>query len=140
MNYFTIISADEFRKNKENFPNYREILHGIGSIRYCKAEVFRECVLGTIRIPQKNEKRQPLIAFGFYMTEQNITFIEDTGDVKHWLDKQVEKIQNVQSPDHFLLQLLEQRVESDVLYLSHFEKEMENMEDTLLHGIPKDLY
>ncbi|MCI7130467.1 MAG: magnesium transporter [Lachnospiraceae bacterium] len=74
------------------------------------------------------------------MTEQNITFIEDTGDVKRWLDKQVEKIQNVQSPDHFLLQLLEQMVESDVLYLSHFEKEMENMEDTLLHGIPKDFY
>ena len=140
MNYFTIISADEFRKNKEKFPNYREIIHSIGSIRYCKAEVFKECVLGTIRIPQKNEKRQPLIAFGFYMTEQNITFIEDTGDVKRWLDKQVEKIQNVQSPDHFLLQLLEQMVESDVLYLSHFEKEMENMEDTLLHGIPKDFY
>lgn len=57
MNYFTIISADEFRKNKEKFPNYREILHSIGSIRYCKAEVFKECVLGTIRIPQKNEKR-----------------------------------------------------------------------------------
>ena len=74
------------------------------------------------------------------MTEQNITFIEDTGDVKRWLDKQVEKIQNVQSPDHFLLQLLEQMVESDVLYLSHFEKEMENMEDTLLHGIPKEFY
>ena len=25
MNHFTIMSADEFRKNQENFPNYREI-------------------------------------------------------------------------------------------------------------------
>ena len=25
MNNFTIMSADEFRKNQENFPNYREI-------------------------------------------------------------------------------------------------------------------
>ena len=35
---------------------------------------------------------------------------------------------------------MEQIIESDGLYLSHFEKEMENMEDTLLHGIPKDFY
>ncbi|MCI7130466.1 MAG: hypothetical protein MSA09_07920 [Lachnospiraceae bacterium] len=53
MTYFTIISADEFRKNKEKFPNYREILHSIGSIRYCKAEVFTECVLGQSEFHRK---------------------------------------------------------------------------------------
>lgn len=34
------------------------MLHSLGSIRYCKAELFKECILGTIRLPQKNEQKK----------------------------------------------------------------------------------
>ncbi|WP_405320841.1 CorA family divalent cation transporter [Frisingicoccus sp.] len=140
MNRITIMSGDEFRAKKDLFPNCKELLHSMGSIRYCKAEVYSDCVLGMFRIPQKNEQRRPSMTFEFYMTEDQIVFIEDTGDAKRWLEKQVNKIQNVQSPDHFLLQLMEQIIENDVLYLLHFEKEMEKMEDDLLKGVSKDFY
>lgn len=138
--FLTILNIDEFRERKEQFHQYKEFLHSLGSIRYCKAEVFRECILGTLRIPQKSEERQPQITLGFYMTDTSLVFVEDTGDFKRWIEKQIDRIQNVQSPDQLLLQLMEQMVENDILYLSHFEKQMENMEDMLLHGIPKDFF
>lgn len=139
--FFMIISTDEFREKKEDFPHYKELLHNLGvSIRYCKAEIFADCVLGTIRIPQKSEHRQAQMSFGFYMTEEELIFIEDTGDLKQWMERQTDKIQEVQSPDQLLLQTMEQMIEKDILYLSHLEKKMENMEDMLTHGIPKDFF
>lgn len=49
----TIIQEDEFRELKKDFPHDNELLHSIRSIRYCKAEVFRDCILGTLRVPEK---------------------------------------------------------------------------------------
>lgn len=138
--FFSIMSTDEFREKKDDFSHYKELLRSLGFIRYCKAEIFGDCVLGTIRVPQKSEYRESQMSFGFYMTEEKLIFIEDTGDLKTWLEQQVEKLQEVQSPDQFLLQMMEQIIEKDILYLSHLEKEMENMEDLLAHGIPKNFF
>ena len=38
--FFTFMSTAEFHKCKEQLPYYKELLHCLGSIRYCKAEVF----------------------------------------------------------------------------------------------------
>lgn len=136
----TILSAAELRGAGERFPYYRELLHSLGSIRYCKAELFKSCILGTLRVPQKSAQRAPLMSFGFYLTEGSLYFIEDTGDLKKWVDKQLNMLQEPQSPDQLLLQLMERMIENDVLYLSHLEKEAEELEDTLNRGLPKDFF
>ena len=136
----TIMQTERFHEKKEEFPHYKELLHSLGSIRYCKAEVFRNCILGTLRIPQKNEKRRPLISFGFYLTENTLYLIEETGDLKRWVEKHTDRFQNLKSSDLILLQLMEQMIETDTLYLSYLEKEMEEMEDTLLHGSVNDFF
>lgn len=51
--FFTFMSTAEFHKCKEQLPYYKELLHCLGSIRYCKAEVFKNCIIGTLRLPQK---------------------------------------------------------------------------------------
>ncbi|MDY5577997.1 MAG: CorA family divalent cation transporter [Lachnospiraceae bacterium] len=135
-----ITNADEFREEKGNYIHYKELLHSLGSIRYCKAEMYRDCIWGTLRIPQKSKQREPLLSFGFYMTEHILFFIEDTGDLKKWVEKQIDRIQGFQSPDQLLLQFMELMVENDILYLSHLEKEMGAMEDALNHRIPKDFF
>lgn len=136
----TIMNIDEFREKKESFPHHKELLHNLGSIRYCKAEIFKDCILGTLRIPQKSEHRQPQLSFGFYMTRDALFFIKDTGELKRWVEKQVDMIQDLQSPDQILLQFMEKMIENDILYLSHLEKEMETMEDALIHGISEDFF
>ena len=52
--FFTVMSTAEFHEYKEQLPYHKELLHCLGSIRYCKAEVFKSCIIGTLRLPQKS--------------------------------------------------------------------------------------
>ena len=79
--FFTVMSTAEFHECKEQLPYYKELLHCLGSIRYCKAEVFKNCIIGTLRLPQKSEQRSPQLSFGFYLTGQSLLFVEDVGDL-----------------------------------------------------------
>ena len=138
--FLVLISEDEFREQKGQFYHSKEMLHSIGTIRYCKAEVFKECILGTLRIPEKSEKRECLLSFGFYMTDETLYLLEKTGNLKHWIEKHVGKWKELQTPDQCLLQIMEQMIEHDILYLSHLEQEMVNMEDELAQGISEDFF
>lgn len=135
-----IMRTEEFREKKDGFSHHKEMLHSLGSIRYCKAEVFPNCILGTFRIPEKSEERQPLFAFGFYLTKQKLTLIEDAGDLKRWMGKQSARLKDLKSADQLLLQVIELLTENDILYLSHIEKKMEEMEDALTHHVPDDFF
>lgn len=63
------------------------------------------------------------------MTKQEFFLIEDTGDIKHLMKKMEKRMQSAKTPDQCLLLIMEQMIESDILYLSHLEKEMEEMEE-----------
>ena len=75
--FFTIMSTAKFREKREQFTYHKEMLHSLGSIRYCKAEQFRDCMIGTIRLPQKNDHKKVQLAFGFYLTGDKVYFVED---------------------------------------------------------------
>ena len=136
----TLITADEFRTMKDRFPHHKEMLRSLGSVRYCKAEAYRDYIWGTLRIPNKNEARLPQICLLFYMTEQELIFIEDSGELKPWVKSQLTKLNNASTPELLLLQFMQLAVENDILYLSHIEKELDVMEDSLLTDIPDDFF
>ena len=138
--FFTVMSTAEFNECKEQLPYYKELLHSLGSIRYCKAEVFKNCIIGTLRLPQKSEQRSPLLSFVFYLTGQSLLFVEDVGDLKLWVDKRISMFQELNSPAQLLLQFMEQMIEDDVLYLSHIESETEKMEDNISSGSSADFF
>ncbi|MGE9881207.1 CorA family divalent cation transporter [Faecalicatena contorta] len=140
LQFLTIIKEDEFRELKKDFPHDKELLHSIRSIRYCKAEVYQDCILGTLRVPKKNEKRTSQISCGFYMTDKELFLIECNGDLKHWIEKKEEQFQQLKSPDQFLLKMMEVMIENDLLYLLHLEKEIEKMEDQLIKNVPDDFF
>ncbi|MGN0328745.1 MAG: CorA family divalent cation transporter [Lachnospira sp.] len=135
-----IMDLEEFKRQNNKFPHLNEFTNSLNAVRYCKMEIFKECILGTIRVPQKSEQRNPLITFGFYIREDKLYLIDDTGELKRWIKKQMGKLQELKSPDYVLLQILEQMIEDDILYLSHLEKEMEIMEEGLLHEIPEKFF
>lgn len=140
LHFLTIMQQDELCEQKKDFPHDNELLHSIRSIRYCKAEVFRDCILGTLRVPEKNEKRTPQVICGFYMTDKELFLIEDSGELKHWIEKKEEQFQDMKSPDQFLLKMMELMIENDLLYLLHLEKEIEKMEDQLIKGVSNNFF
>lgn len=140
IHFLTILREDEFRELKKVFPHDNELLRSIRSIRYCKAEVFRDCILGTLRVPEKNEIRTPHVVCGFYLTDKELFLIEDSGKLKHWIEKKEEEFQELKSPDQFLLKMMELMIENDLLYLLHLEKEIEKMEDQLIKSVPDNFF
>lgn len=140
LQFLTIVQEDELCELKKDFPHDNELLHSIRSIRYCKAEVYQDCILGTLRVPEKNEKRTSQISCGFYMTDKELYLIECNGDMKHWIEKKEEQFQQLKSPDQFLLKMMEVMIENDLLYLLHLEKEIEKLEDQLIKGVPDNFF
>lgn len=110
------------------------MLHSLGSIRYCKAELFKECILGTIRLPQKNEQKKAQLSFGFYLTGRKAFFVEDEGKMKAWIEKQTEMFQEVDTPKQLLLRIMEHMIEEDTLYFSHMESELDKLEEKISGG------
>lgn len=138
--FFSVISAAELNEFKEQLPYYKEFLQCLGSIRYCKAEAFKDCVIGTLRLPQKSERRSPELSFGFYLTGQFLLFAKAEGDLEKRIEKQTDTLKEPQAPADFLLQFMEQMIEDDVLYLSQIEAETEKMEENLCKGASADFF
>ncbi len=138
--FFTIMTTEELHGHKEEITRYKELLHSLGSIRYCKAEIFKSCIIGTLRLPQKSSQRAPLLSLCFYLTGQSLLFVEDTGDLKAWLEKRIKLFHELQTPAQLLLRFMEQMIEDDVLYLSHIESETEKLEEKALDVDPGEFF
>lgn len=135
----TIVSAGEF-KERQDLPYHREITHILGSIRYCKAEWFPGYLIGALRIPAKNLQSTPQFTFAVHLTQETVVFIENSGDLKRWMEKHLPFFAGAQSTLELFLKVLEQLIEEDLLYLYHLEKEIEDLESLILENIPKDIF
>ncbi len=134
------MTAAEFRERREDFPFHRDMLHSLGSIRYCKAELYRGCIIGTLRVPRKEAQRAPELCFGFCLTESALYIIEDSGEYKALMGRLVKHSDGVGRPSQLLLRLLELLIENDVPYMMHIEAELEHMEDELGGKTPDDFF
>ena len=133
---FQIVSREEFNnKYGERFSGCRELAESLKSMRYCKAEVFRDCITGMIRLPKKNDLyRDARLTFGFCLTASKIIFIENTGEIGPWIEKQAEILGDGFTPGQLLLQIMGNMISDDILYLSHIEEQSEMLEDNIADG------
>ena len=134
------MTTDEFRERKADFPFHRDMLHSLGSIRYCKAELYRGGIIGTMRIPRKEAQRAPELCFGFCLTGSALYIIEDSGEYKTLMSRLVKHSAGIERPSQLLLRLLELLTENDVLYMMHIEAELERMEAELDGKTPDDFF
>ena len=133
---FKIMSREEFNSQYgERFSGCRELAESLKSMRYCKAEVFRDCITGMIRLPKKNDLyRDARLTFGFCLTASEIIFIENTGEIEPWIEKQAEILGDGFTLGQLLLQVMGNMISDDILYLSHIEEQAEMLEDNIADG------
>lgn len=130
-----VMSRDEFnRKYAGSFTGCSELLESLNSMRYCKAEVFKDCITGMLRLPKKNDLyRDAKLTFGFCLMKDRIVFIENNGELKSWIQSQAEILGSF-SPEQLLLQVMGNMISDDILYLSHIEEQAELLEDSITDG------
>ena len=136
----TIMTAEEFAERKNEFLHVKDVLHGKGAARYCKADVFANCIWGTVRIPNKSDDTKPPVSFLFYLVDNKLVLIEDVGNIKQWIKVQAEKLCDFNSSDTLLFRIIESSFENDLMYLSHIEKKIETLEDSISENLPNDFF
>lgn len=102
------------------------------NIRFCKLESYADFLFGTLHIPRKR-KHNENIGFAFYILENKLIFIDDTGIVKNSIEKiMVSKLRKGYNVERFLYDFLISLIEDDVLYLAEIEKDITKMEEVIL--------
>ncbi|MCI5594416.1 MAG: CorA family divalent cation transporter [Eubacteriales bacterium] len=139
---FQVMSREEFNnKYGERFSGCRELAESLKSMRYCKAEVFRDCITGMIRLPKKNDLyRDAQLTFGFCLTASKIVFIENGGKIGPWIENQAEILGDAFTPGQLLMQVMGNMISDDILYLSHIEEQTEMLEDNITEGNTGNLF
>lgn len=127
-----LMGKEDFLQISENFPYKRFLLRCINPIKFCKIELYKECVLGTMYIPYGIKDKIKNYSFAFYCVNHDIYLINE----QEYLD---EVIKNMLSNTYgkitvtgFLLTLFDALLNNDVIYLQKVEDQIFIIEDKVL--------
>lgn len=128
-----IMTVEEYEKAGLVLP-YRNVLnHGLDGIRFCKAEVFDRCMVGTLKIPLKPDVVTNFVSLAFYLKEHYLLFISEDSCLKEIMIA-VRKMSalNDGSLGTFFYEFLQYFINDDVSYLVRYEDRLFEIEDEIL--------
>ena len=103
-------------------------------ILYCKLETHASYLFGMFHIPVKKKERRSF-NFAVYILEDRLIFIEEDTKVREMIQK-IQGRTGGGSYDmgEFLADFFMALIEEDILYLASLEREIADMEETVLQG------
>ncbi|MDO5396398.1 MAG: CorA family divalent cation transporter [bacterium] len=136
-----IIYSDEYDKRYRNEYHHEVLMENLKSIQYCKVEMLRNCIIGTLLIPDKDNLTDGEFGLGFYIHKNHLVFIDDTMKMKAVL----ENLPEIKSPENtpaarFFLEFLEYIVKDDVIFLQKYEDKLVAIEEELLDNDIDDFH
>ncbi|MDF2887602.1 MAG: corA 2 [Lacrimispora sp.] len=130
-----ILSREEYLNGHHTRYEDHLLIRNLDRGQYCRTDLLKDCVVGTLVIPvKKNPLKRPL-TFGYYMNENRLILIDDTGEAERML-KEIDKTQifNKTYPAHLLFEILEYQVRDEIEYLQKYEEHLTEMEDRIMGG------
>lgn len=134
------LSLEEFADLKINLPYKKNLLRSMSPVRYCKIEIYPECIQGTIRMPKEEQGQLVTHTFGFYGRENNLFLVEDQEFLKGIFGKINKNLECSCNMRQLLFLMLDSLLEEDVLYLQEQEEMLAKQEEMLLKRIPEHFY
>lgn len=136
-----IIRSDEYDERYKNEYHHEVLMDNIKSVQYCKVEMLRSCMIGTLLIPDKNNLTDGEFGLGFYMHKNHLVFIDDTMKIRSVL----ENLPEIKSPENtpaarFFLEFLEHIIKDDVIFLQKYEDKLVAIEEELLDNDIDDFH
>lgn len=130
-----LLSREEFEK--ESLPYQKNLLYSMDFIRYCKVELFHDCIQGTMRIPKLNSKKHEIFTFGFYLVKNRLYLIDGNKGLKPVMEKVKNEISEGSTLHTVLLLIFNFLIDDDNLELQKIEQGLEKVEEELLRKIPE---
>ena len=131
-----LLSSAELER-KPALSGLESVLHhtpAARDVRVCKAELRRDCVSGTLLIPQA-WKGGSALACGYLITNNRVVLVDDTGALlSHLRHIAKEKRWTDGSIGRFVYAFLEQLMAKDLHHLEEIEDRIEELEERVLAG------
>ena len=127
-----VMTVDQYQKRFRERDGCGTLLRSLYNIRYCKADVSKNCVTGTFYCPDKKNLIKKTCRFGYYIDRDQVIFIDCEGAVETVLKKISENTSEGEGDaPNFFLGFLEYLVKDDIFFLQEYEKKLAELEDSL---------
>ena len=133
-----IITSEQYEDGyKKHFQ--KKMLLNIYHTHYCRADLLKDCVIGTFVIPRKDDLLGTYTTFGFYMTTEKLVLVDDSGIIEKLVKHMAEALTVEKTyTAHFFFELMEYLVKEDVIFLQNYEKKLSELKGVLLQGVIND--
>jgi magnesium transporter len=130
-----IMSKEEYWKAYHTEYQDHLLMKNLERAQYCRADLLKDCVIGTLVIPVKKELLGRPVVFGYYMDQSRLIFLDDSGEVGKIL-KEMERNQIFEKTcvSHILFEFLEYQVKDEIEFLQKYEEKLAAMEDRIMSG------
>lgn len=130
-----LIHGKEYEQRYARQIHQHVLSRSIAHSKYCKADVLKDCIVGTFVVPNKKELLGKGFSFGFYLRKDRLTLVSDEEKL-HDIITELADIQVLEKTEvaHFLFELMEYLVKDDVFFLQEYEARLADMEESLLEN------
>lgn len=130
-----IMGKEEYWKNHHTHYEDHLLIRNLEKAQYCRTELLKNCIIGTLVIPVKEDLLGTPVVFGYYMNQDRLIFVDESGEAVKMLH-QLEKIQIFEKTGvcHLFFDLLELLVRDESGYLQACEERLTEMEDQIMSG------
>ena len=131
----SLVSTEECEQRYHSLPYYHILARNMQNhnIRYCKAEMFKDCILGTLLIPDKRSIEDTVLSISFYMNKNLLVLVDDSKHIQAILTILEEgELLNCKTIAEFLCQLIGTLTLEDALFLQELEQHMSDLEEKII--------
>ncbi|WP_124065888.1 CorA family divalent cation transporter [Clostridium sp. E02] len=130
-----IVKKHEYWDKYHNRYQDHMLIKNLEKAQYCRADLLKECAIGSFVIPRKKHLLGKPIVFGYYMDRDRLIFVDDSGEVEKMLHE-LERVQIFEKTyvTHLFFEFLEYLVREEVDFLQKYEEKLTEMEDRIMSG------
>lgn len=138
----SLVTAEECEQLHHHLPSYSVLAKNIEhqKITCCKADMLKDCVIGTLLIPDRQFLQENCLSLTFYLKKDLLILVDDASHMDTLV--QLLKDGNLLSSRNlaeFFCQLLGQITNEDSLFLQNMERKMGEVEEQISHADPKKI-
>ena len=134
MQYTEILSYEDFQKSYPQFAHRNAVSLEENNGTFCKVLRFKDVLLGTYALPQKEEPAKKLV-FGYFLTAEKLLLIGQADFLQKTIAHVEEYLADApDSPARALFEVFEFFLKDDILYLQEYETHLSAVENELLQN------
>ncbi|NCB92804.1 MAG: magnesium transporter CorA [Clostridia bacterium] len=132
----SVVTTEECEQLYHNLPFYSVMERNMRNhnIRYCKAEMLKNCIIGTLLIPDKQFPKKAALSVTFYLKDDLLILVDDSSHLDTFTQVIKEgELTNAENIAEFFWRLLGHLIQDDSLFLQNMEQDMAELEEKIPH-------